>query len=209
MLNLPVRPLLPIGGIPLHNQARSGRRKGCLIFIAVALLVLTAAVLYGAWRLRFLQIGQLEPISREASALREAPVDAAASQALNQSLASTGVKGISTAVVPLKGSGGNAALIVVDTGGGFVPATGTEGKRKQALAAIKELVRADSRGKLNLERVGLEYQEHGKALIALTAPMSALKDLDAGKITESQFLSRVEVKVQDSQVVKDLLDKFR
>jgi len=191
----------------VESRARPIRRKGCLLFVVIMFLLLLATALYAAWKLRIIKIGDMEPISPAAAALRQAPVDPAASQALNQALAKSGVKGASAAVASLGEKGGNAALIVVDTGGGFVPPAGTEGKRKLARAVIRELVQSNGAG--DLERVGFEYQENGKPLVALTAPMSALKELDGGKITEAQFLARVDVKVQDAEVFKELLAKFR
>lgn|GEM_PF-4826076 len=193
----------------MPTQSPPTRRKGCLLFLVLALVAVLLAALYGAWRLRMIRLGSLEPISKSAAMLRDAPVDPAATEAVTKALGKAGLTGAKTAVVPLPDGNGSAVILVVDSSEGFKPAPGTDGKRKQARTAIKALVQADTEGKLDLQRVGFEYRENGEAWIALTAPMSALKELDAGKITEQQFLAKVDAKLQDPKMALDLLKRFQ
>jgi hypothetical protein len=171
----------------------------------MVLLLILAAVGWGAWRFRLIKVPGWEPISSPARKLLDSPVDQVASAVVTEAFKQGGVGGASVAVVPMPDGAGNAAIVVIDPATGFKPASGENGKRQQAKAVIKQLVQSNTEKKLNLQRVGLDYQEGGRDLIALTAPMSALNDFNAGKINEQQFLARVDIKVKDAQFVRDLI----
>lgn len=178
------------------NEQRPKRRIGCIVFPLLVVGAIAAAV----WKLSV-------PTGPGAAAKEviAAPVDPVASAAVTTAFTEGGISGVNAAVVPLPDGTGNAALVVLDTAAGFKPVTGGAGKRQQALDVIKRLVEANTKDNLNLQRIGLEYREEGRPIIALTAPMDALAGVAGQQMTDEQFLARVDVKLKDRKYMMDLV----
>lgn len=184
------------------------RRGGCLVYFLVVFLVLACAIGFAAWKLRLIHIPGLDPTSAAAAALREAPVDPEGSAAIAQAFSQSGISGARVAMVLRPDGQGNAAIVVLDPATDFTRTEGGQNLREQAREVIRQLVESNAANSLNLERVGLEYRENGKPIVALTAPMSALADLSAGKISEDELLAQVEIKL-NPQLVREMIARFQ
>ncbi|HEY0827590.1 MAG TPA: hypothetical protein VGE40_05810 [Bacilli bacterium] len=180
------------------SAGKSKKRFGCLTVLLIVVLIIVLACV-GLWTL-VLHKGP----GKAAREIISGPVDPAASSVVEKALIERGVAGAKVVIAPLPDDKGNIVIMVLDPTDGFQPSAGPEGKRQQALNAIKQLVETNLKEKLNLQRVGLEYQENGKAVVALTAPMDALEGLANGKIDDAQFLADVDVKLKDILYVKNL-----
>ena len=176
------------------------KRLGCFkIFIFFILVVVLIGA--GLWKYA------LNPgPGKAAKEFMEGPVDEIASAMIKNGLAESEIEGASVAVVPLPGGKGHAAIIVIDPVEGFKPGVGEAGKREQVMNAIKRLVETNQENNLDLQRAALEYQEDGKAIIAITAPMNVLNELAGGKVGEKEVLAQVDVKVKDIIYFKKLID---
>lgn len=166
----------------------------------VILLLVVVAIAAAVWKL-----SASRGPGAAAKEVIAAPVDPVASAAVSSVFTAGGISGVKAAVVPLPGGTGNAAIVVLDTADGFKPVAGGAAKRQQALTVIKRLVEANTKDNLNLQRIGLEYREAGQPIIALTAPMDALAGLSGGKMTDEQFLAKVDVKLKDRKYMMDMV----
>ena len=182
------------GGVVMSEERR-GKRVGCLVIV---LIIFILAAL-GTWK-----VFSARGPGKTAKQIISGPVDPVASATVNNTIKLSGVSGAEAVMVPLPGEEGNAAIIVLDTSDGFEPPAGEAGKRKQAMDTIRKLVEANKKEDLNIQQVGVEYQENGKPLIALAAPMDSLEGLVSGQLTEKQFLAQMEVKVKDVQYFYNL-----
>lgn len=186
------------------------RRLGCLGWFFVVLLTLAVvaggAVLWLAARLGLFE-ARLPFTATPAEAIARGHSDPAAAAAVAKAFQDGGVAGAQAAVVPLPASGaaaGNAAIVVIEPEKGFQPARGVAGKRQQAMAVMQRLVAANSEQKLNIRRISLHYREGGRERLALTAPMSTMADLVAGRIRERQFMASIDASLKDARFFIDL-----
>jgi hypothetical protein len=177
-------------------------RIGCLVALLVPVLLVAAV----AWKLGLFQVPALR--SKAEKDMLSAPAIPAAGQAVAAAFSGSGVKGASAVVVYLPEGKGTVAAITLDTGRGFAPPKGAYAKRQQALAVIRRISAANTTGRLDLQRVVLEYREAGKPALVLTAPMEALTGVADGKLSDAKFLARVGVKVRNAQWALSLAASF-
>jgi len=176
------------------------KKRGCLATFLVILAFFAVALLV-IW---FLFLAKYQ--SNSSKEIFNTPVDDKASVIVENEL-SKDISGLKAVVVALPSKKGNAVIISIDPSTGFVPASGKDGKTKQALDIMKKIVVLNDKNKLELSRVGLEYNENGTSFMALTAPLSALKDVTEGKINSQAFLAQVNVRLYDLQFIVDTMVK--
>lgn len=180
-------------------MAEKRKRHGCLVFFLVVIALLFGAG-YGVWN-TVLNRGP----NPEAMKIIEGPADTVASQLLTEGLTATAGAGITAVVVPLPDGSGTGAVIVIDPSAGFVPASGVEGKRKQAMDSIRKIIDSNTQSSLGLKAVSLSYQEGGKSIISLASPMGNLEALASGSLSETQFAAKMGLEVNNLMYFKDLI----
>ncbi len=114
--------------------------------------------------------------------------------------------GITVAIVPIPDKDEKGAVIVINTGDGFKPASGQEGKRQQVMNGINAIIKNNTENALGLSGVSLTYEEDSNPIIAISSSMENIEALASSSISETDFAAKMDLEIKDLTYILELIN---